>query len=246
MGIRYPKEFVKPDGRKLVSGGPRDLQRRQQISQVPTPDIETVDSLKKQIEEIKEISKRLPKQENYFSPEEVDEEIRKAVENAVKETTISLKRSSQGNNQEIELALQKYKSQIVELQKSNDDFIRIHKTIIEENKELKDKIEKLKQNENIINELKTQIAVLEQTVSGKEELIVSLKTRPMAVIEEIEDPKRPKMDKIFIDPIENGAGEKLKANIRIEQTLPVSEREEVEDKVGRLKSLMGKLPTKKH
>ncbi len=31
MAMKYDKEFVKPDGRKLATGGPRDLQRRQRM-----------------------------------------------------------------------------------------------------------------------------------------------------------------------------------------------------------------------
>lgn len=246
MGIRYPKEFVKPDGRKLIGGGPRDLQRRQQMIPVAGPDASLIEDLKKQIEELKEISKRTPKPEGFFSPEEVDDEIRKAVENAVKETTISLKRSSQSNSQELEPILQKYKVQIVELQKSNDDFVRLHTTITEENKNLKTKIEQLKQMEDKVTEMKTQIAVLEQVVAGKDELIMSLKTRPVAAMTEVEDPNRPKMDKVFVDPLEEGAGDKLKANIKVEKTTQVQEKDQVEDKVGKLKSLLGKLPTKKN
>jgi len=246
MGIRYPKEFVKPDGRKLIGGGPRDLQRRQQMGQIVGPDASLIEDLKKQIQELKDISKNTPKPDGYFSPEEVDEEIRRAVESAVKETTISLKRSTQANNQEVEPALQKYKVQILELQRNNDEFTKLHKTITEENLELKKNIDQLKQSESVIVNLQKQIAVLEQTIAGKEELIMALKTRPVAAIEEIEDPNRPKMDNVFVDPLESGAGEKLKANIKFDRIKPPIEKEQVDDKVGKLKSLLGKLPTKKN
>jgi hypothetical protein len=211
-----------------------------------SPDASLANDLKKQIDELKELSKRVPKPEGFFSADEVDEEIRKAVENAVKETTLSLKRNTNAASQEIEPILQKYKVQIVELQKSNDDFTKVHRTIIEENKELKNNIEQLKQNENIITELKKQIAVLEQTITGKEELIVALKTRPIAVTEETEDPNRPKMEKIFVDPLEQGAGDKLRSNIKIKNMDQQEEKEQVDDKVSKLKSLLGKLPTKKN
>ena len=90
-GISYPKEFVKPDGRKLVSGGPRDLQRRQ--GNQHTSDVDII-SLKTEFNNLKEELRktRLQKMpDGFFSPEQVDEEIRKAVQQAIEETMESLK-----------------------------------------------------------------------------------------------------------------------------------------------------------
>jgi predicted RNase H-like nuclease (RuvC/YqgF family) len=87
-GINYPKEFIKPDGRKLRSGGPRDLQRRQGIIQNNELNI---DELEKQFDNLKkELKKPQQQPEGFFSPEQVDEEIRKAVEQAVTETIASI------------------------------------------------------------------------------------------------------------------------------------------------------------
>ena len=84
-GINYPKEFIKPDGRKLRSGGPRDLQRRQEIIQNNELNI---DELEKQFNNLKkELKKPQQQPEGFFSPEQVDEEIRKAVEQAITEVT---------------------------------------------------------------------------------------------------------------------------------------------------------------
>lgn len=247
MGIRYPKEFVKPDGRKLVSGGPRDMQRRQYVAYDTSPDVEIIETLKQQIEELKELSKQ-KKSEGYYTADEVDDEIRKAVETAVKETTLSLKKSTQMAAQEVEPLVQKYKVQIVELQKNNDDLTKIHSSITAKNSELKNEISKLEDELKEVNELKKQIAVLEQTLVGKEEVIETLKSRPAgATVEFVEDPDRPKMDQIFVDPLEKGAGDGLKSNINIEVTeleLPLK-KEETDDKVSRLRGLLGKLPTKK-
>jgi len=243
--MRYPKEFVKPDGRKLVSGGPRDLQRRQQVAYTTSPDVEVIESLKQQIEELKELSKA-KQSGNLYTAEEVDEEIRKAVEAAVKETTIALKKSNKIVNQEIEPVLQKYKVQIVELQKNNDDLTRIHSSITTQNAELKTKISKLEEELKDVSELKKQIAVLEQTLSGKEEVIEALKSR--AVVgdsTEVEDPNRPKMEQIFVDPLEKNSGAGLKSNIVIEELQTTDKKEEMDDKVTKLRSLLGKLPVKK-
>ena len=243
--MKYPKEFVKPDGRKLVSGGPRDLQRRQQVAYTTSPDVEVIESLKQQIEELKELSKA-KQSGNLYTAEEVDEEIRRAVESAVKETTIALKKNNKIVSQEIEPILQKYKVQIVELQKNNDDLTRIHSSITTQNAELKTKISKLEEELKDVVEFKKQIAVLEQTLSGKEEVIEALKSRTVVSDSaEVEDPNRPKMEQIFVDPLEKNSGAGLKSNIVIEELQTTDKKEEMDDKVNKLRSLLGKLPAKK-
>ena len=53
----YPKEYIKSDGRKLMSSGPRDLQRLQQT--VVMPDTSYIEDLKSQIEDLRiELKKR--------------------------------------------------------------------------------------------------------------------------------------------------------------------------------------------
>lgn len=84
----YPKEFIKGDGRKLISGGPRDLQRKQKITQFVLPTDSGIEDLKKQIKNLqseirKTLNGRTPS--GYFTAEEVDEEIRKAVAQAAGE-----------------------------------------------------------------------------------------------------------------------------------------------------------------
>ena len=119
--INYPKEFIKSDGRKLRSGGPRDLQRQQETTQNSEFD---VSGLKDEFNSLKEeLQKSQP--EGFFSPEQVDEEVRKAVEQAVAETMLSLKKTNQNNNQNIEQNVQKYKTQIFELQKKIE-IIKLH------------------------------------------------------------------------------------------------------------------------
>jgi chromosome segregation ATPase len=247
--MKYPKELVKPDGRRLIAGGPRDMQRRQQVAYTTSPDVEVIRELQQQIEEIKELAKSSKKSGDLYTAEEVDEEIRKAVEAAVKETTISLKRNTQAANQEIEPVLQKYKTQILDLQRNNDDLTRLHTTITSQSAEMKEKISKLETEIGEVTELKKQIAVLEQTLAGKEELIETLKTRPVIVqgTTEVEDPNRPKMEQVFVDPLEKDAGKDLKSSINIEvEDIPTTDKkEEMDDKVFKLKSLLGKLPTKK-
>lgn len=84
----YPKEFIKGDGRRLISGGPRDLQRKQKIVQYAMPSDAGIEDLKKQIGELQiELKRTLSGHtpSGYFTADEVDEEIRKAVALAAKE-----------------------------------------------------------------------------------------------------------------------------------------------------------------
>ena len=246
--MKYPKEFIKPDGRKLMAGGPRDLQRRQHLTQTLSPDFELIEDLKKQIEELKEIAKN-KSSDILYTPEEVDEEIRKAVEAAVKETTLALKKETSKANQDLEPIIQKYKIQIVELQKHNDDLTKLHQTITVQNKELKEKILRLEEELKDTNELKKQIAVLEQTIAGKDEVIETLKSRPVIVSNvdgtASEELDRPKIDRVFVDPLDENASTGLKPNINVDELQILEKRDDIDEKVNKLKNLLGKLPTKK-
>lgn len=249
MPIPYRKEYVKSDGRRLAAGGPRDLQRRQMVGDAqPAIDPELITILKEQIVELKEElrsvrASNIP--EGYFSPEEVDEEIRKAVEAAVKETIMSMKRNSQNINQNLEPRLQEYKKQILTLQKQNDDFKTSHKELVEQNSELQGKVNRLESELQIIEEYKNKVLLLEQTIKGKDELIDTLKSRPIVVkgsAEMEEDPeatKRPQMEQKFIDPLDKNAGEGLKPNIKIDS---LAKDDKVDEKVNKLKNLLGGLP----
>jgi len=49
------------------------------------------------------------------------------------------------------------------------------------------------------------------------------------------------MEQVFVDPLEDDAGEGMKSTINIET---ITKDEEVNDKVDKLRGLLGKLPTK--
>lgn len=61
---------------------------------------------------------------------------------------------------------------------------------------------------------------------------------------EYEDPERPKMESTFIDPLEDDAGEGLIPHIEVED-VSIAEKEKMQDKVDKLKDLIGSLPNKK-
>ena len=243
--INYPKELVKPDGRRLIAGGPRDMQRRALTSDLPTTSSSEVgDQLAKKIEELSQALKSKPVvPDGYMSPDQVDSEIRKAVEEAVKETTLAMKKISQVSAQSVEPTLQKYKVQIVELQKTNDDLTKLHSEITKQNSELKSKISELESKDKEIKELEIKLAVLEQNIKGKDEMIVVLKSRTGDGAS-VEDPTRPKMDSVFIDPLGADSGKGLKSFIQTDDVTR-EEKEEMKSKVNKLKGLLGKLPVRR-
>jgi len=245
MVIPYKKQFVKSDGRKLNRTGPRDMQARIDNSG-SSMDTGLNEILINQITELKAEVLAIKSRSGdaaplgFFSPEQVDEEIRKAVEAAVSEAAISFKGMAP-QNADLAPLVKEYKTQIVELQKGNDNLTKLHAAITRENAGLKEQIEKLSVDIVDITELRKQIAVLEQEVVGKQELINTLKTRPAIIGDEFIDPKRPQMEQVFVDPLEDNAAEGMEASIKIETII---REEEVGGKVDKLRNLLGKLPNK--
>jgi len=246
MGIPYKKQFVKSDGRKLTRSGPRDMQARVSGGG-NTPDESLVSILTDQIAELKAEMIALRSRSGdstpagFFSPEQVDDEIRRAVESAVAEAAIALKT---GPNQDSDLLplVKEYKSQILALQKGNDDLTRLHAVIVKENSTVKENIKKLEAELVDVIELRKQIAVLEQDLAGKKETIEILKSQPAIVGNEIvTDPDRPQMEQLFVDPLDKDSGKGMKPSISIET---VTNDDGVNDKVDKLRGLLGKLPKK--
>lgn len=239
MAIPYKKQFVKSDGRKLNRSGPRDMQQR---ATSPGTDPELVQLLTNQITELKAEILAMKSRSGeaappgFFSPEQVDEEIRKAVEAAVSEAAISFK--GQPQNSDLAPLVKEYKTRILELQKGNDNLTKLHAGMAKENKDLKDQLVKLESETEDFAELRKQIAVLEQELKGKEELIETLRTRPAIIDGEVTvDPDRPQMEQVFVDPLEEDAGEGMKSSINIEE---VTKDDDVENKVDKLRDLLGK------
>lgn len=202
MEVKYPKEYIKTDGRRLRLGGPRDLQQQQKMEQsVGSTDI-IIEELKKQIGSLRSELKG-GKPDGYFTAEEVDEEIRKAVKQAL------------GS---------------VELQKKNNY--------------LKDKVKKLEEDNEDISAFKKEINTLKRIIANKEELIEVLKTKPAIIDGVTIGVERPQMEQKFIDPLEKGAGRNLEPHIDIKD-IDHEEKENMNEKMGKLRGLLNKLPNKK-
>ena len=239
MAIPYKKQFVKSDGRKLNRSGPRDMQART-VGGGYTADNSVIELLTNQLTELRAEILAMKSRSGdaapagFFSPEQVDREITKAVE----EAAIFFNKNS-----DLVPIVREYKTEVLDLQKANENLTRLHSAISKENTTIKDEMKRLQAELGNTADLKKQIAVLEQEVLGKQELISILKTRPAIVDGEIiTDPDRPQMEQVFIDPLEEDAGKGMKASIQIKT---VVKDEEVGDKVNKLKDLLGsKLPTK--
>ena len=89
MVMKYDKEFVKPDGRKLATGGPRDLQRRQKM--VAREQTELIGFLRNEIRDLNERLAVKTVGTGEYTGDQVDEEIRKAVSAAVQEVKTTTK-----------------------------------------------------------------------------------------------------------------------------------------------------------
>lgn len=212
MRIKYPKEFIKSDGRKLLSGGPRDSQQRQKQELFAGSTNIIIEELITQIKSLKGGYRGESKSGGYFTAEEVDEEIRKAVEQTLVEATPSL---------------QKYKLRLAELQERNDL--------------LKDKIKEIKKDNKDFDVLKKEINMLKQIIVDKEELIEVLKTQPAIIDGVTVGVERPQMEQQFIDPLEKDAGRGLKSHIDIKD-ISYDKKENMNEKVDKLKKLVGNLP----
>jgi hypothetical protein len=233
----YEKQFVKSDGRKLNRSGPRDMQAR---TSGGTTDADLIKLLTDEITDLKakllsrDDASKVPS--GYYSPEQMDEEIRKAVEAAVSEVAGS-------KNKDVILEVNEYKSRIYNLQANNENLTRLRDAVVKENEQLKERLGVLESQSEELVELKQQVSLLKQELVGKQEVIDILKTKPAVIdsynIVEQTDPDRPKMEQAFVDPLEDNAGDDLKPSISVDQII---KENTIDDQVDKLRNLIGKLP----
>jgi ribosome recycling factor len=205
--VLYKKEHIKPNGRKLVSGGPRDLQRQQQQF---TDQSGVINELKNEIIRLTEELQRQPS--GGYTGEQMDNEIRSAVTDAVKD----LKKEIKNYHKQEKQFLVDIKEKDKELEKIKDKYSKEIKNLLKEHSE---KLEKL-------------------TMS------IMKSGRHIMVEEEDQEDDRPKIEQVFIDPLEKDAGKELKPFLDVKD-ISTDEKENMFDKVDKLKDILGKLPVKK-
>jgi hypothetical protein len=222
MGLTYNKQLTTKD-RRILTNGPADRQRKQQaINNTSVADLSLVEELKNQIFNLQEQLEKKSPTEGLYTSDQVNDEIIKAV----KVETVNLS----AKNEVLE-------NKILDLKNNYEKEIHSLKEIIK-NKE--DIIQQLKDNKSSagISESKL-VELLGEATKRIEEM--SMNNQGLSKIDV--DPNRPKMETIFVDPIEKTAPE-IEKHFEIED-VATDQKDQMLDKVNKLKNLMGKLPGKR-
>ena len=191
MGITYNKKDIIKN-RRLMTTGPRDMQRKNKMGFAEESQAELIKEFKEQVRTLQDKLSQEPRSNSgLFTPEQVDDEIIKAVQSE----TSSLKIDYERKIKKIEL-------------------------------------------ENV--ELKNEIIRLKEKIDSKDELIQQLKETPTIYDEKDDD--RPQIETVFVDPLERVEKE-VESYITVEDVTP-DQKEDMFEKVGRLKELIGDLPNK--
>lgn len=246
----YYKDVTKKDGRVLRTGGPRDVQRKQRMDR-DYPHV--IEILKEQISDLqKQISN--PTSTTGLSAEQMDHEIRKAVREtkAYYENLIE-----KANKKEAILSEKLFNVEKESTKRLNNEVERYRAAFNEKAKGLEEKYN------STISKLEDQLKLAEEKLLIKDELVDSLRAEKEATIKRLieeqtkkmeeltrsiaynqanvdEESDRPKMEDVFIDPLEEGAGKDLSPHIDIED-VSAEEKEDIRDKVDKLRSIMGGL-----
>jgi chromosome segregation ATPase len=246
MVIEYNKfgKSITKHGKILGSGGPRDLQRKQNMSLMgDDTNLVVIETLK---EQIRDLTKELSTKSNntptgFFSAEEVDDEINKAVKEAVIETKNSMLEKI--NKLQEELKLSKNNNNL-DIEKNNNELSNKVTSLEIEISSLKNKIKELKSRLNTVEILEEKLKHKDEIIKNKDDVIESLKRN--ISYDNIEDTigDRPSIENIFVDPLEKNSGNALESFIKVDD-LSHKEKEDISDKVNKLKNLIGgKLPNR--
>jgi len=116
--VKYKKEHIKADGRRLTGSGPRDLQRRQQQIGVVVDNSDVIKELKNEINKLT-LELRDRPVIGGFSGEQMDSEIRVAVTEAVGK----LKKELKEKNDKLEKIKDKHVKEIKDLMREYSEKI---------------------------------------------------------------------------------------------------------------------------
>lgn len=248
--MEYNKEFRAKPGRQITVSSPRDVRKRQAAK---GSDGALIMELQRQISDLRDQFKAGT---GGMTPEKVDDEIRKAVKGAVGETEGRYKPLlAESKSREEALRIN-----ISNLSESLNEEKNIHKKDLE--KALKDMESRYN---NTISSLEDRLKLAEDRVAEKdgklEELKVERNDTVKRMLEEytrkldeltktisieklgVDDPDRPKMEEVFIDPLEADAGSDLESHVEIED-VSLAKKKNMKGKVDKLKNLMGSFADK--
>ena len=233
--FKYNKEYVKKNGRRLGGSSPRDLQKRQ-IQQSDVYE-NLIEDLRKEISNLKKELQNNPVEKiGTFTAEQVDADINRVVNETIKELTTKHKDESEKKETAfLEFSLKtklKYNKIILEKETECKKLVAAKEKLLtdlrDQNKSLVEKLCEIKESSDpdILNKLTTLLLeITEKTPSN-----ITVKS------------DRPQMEPTFVDPLEIDAGEGLKSHIDVEE-VSVVQKENIQDKVSKLKNLLGGLKT---
>jgi hypothetical protein len=237
MGITYNKNVVTKD-RRIMPSGPADRQRKQRMQQ-SGQDTSLIEELRNQIAILqKQLSERGSASvdtSEFFTADQVNDEIVKAIK--VETAVVKSK---------YEVEINKLKSEVSRLESENNSLK------ISAEKEVASLKEIIKDKDLVIEQLKstsTNVGMSEEKLTSMfEEATKKLESMALASMAsgEYSGPlgeNRPKMEPVFVDPIEKES--EVEKHLEIIEDVSITEKEEMNNKVSKLKNLLGKLPTKK-
>ena len=228
--MKYNKTFTKGDGRQLLRGGPRDMQKRQAM--VEAQDMlsdhpAVIEILRKEISDLKNELSNRPKSRDggQYTAEELNDEVNKAVAQTITELKTEFEKERKelkSNSARLDSEKSHLEQKIVLMSKDHEIAL---KEVRIENKAETDLLKaKCDAQEDVIKDLKDALS----KTGARSESFIDV------------DSDRPQMEEVFIDPLDASAGDGLESHIKVED-VPIEEKEAIADKVDKLKSIMGKL-----
>jgi len=258
--MEYRKEVRNKPGRQLGTSSPRDVRRRQQEK---GSDAALIVELQRQISDLRD---QFKVGTGGITPEDVDAEIRKSVKAAVAETKAyyepllaeskrreealreklknlkdqagsSLSEERESHRQEVEKRTRDLQERYNSKVSSLEDRLRIAEDKLEDKQRQLDDV-KAEKDETIKK-------LLEEHTKKLEALTERVSMEKLGV----DDPDRPSMEDVFVDPLEDGAGSDLEAHIKYEEEVDLEDastkkKKNMSSKVNRLRDLMGSFADK--
>ena len=230
MGFTYNKNI--PKDRIIVSSGPRDrqLKHARDVANSIQGNSGLVSELRSQIEKLNKQLEANSASMTGYTASQVDDEIIKAI----KAETANMK-----SKQDAELSILKSKIESINLEMTTSK--EVYEKEVSSLKDIinskDDMIKQLLENKQPTSDNKL-IELLGESTKKIEAMAAQIS---MNTTGEMPDSGRPKMETVFVDPIENES--KVEKHFDIED-ISVKEKIQMDDKVNKLKNLIGKLPNK--
>jgi hypothetical protein len=252
--MEYNKEVRNKPGRRLTTSSPRDVRRRQQHN---TDNEQLIQGLRQELESLRSV---FSTSTGGLTPEKVDEEIRKAVKDAVKETKAyyePLLADAKSKEEALRGKLRELKESSgnaqVEFKKQLEKSAGNARAEIQEryNSKISSLEDKLKLAEDKIADREAKIDALKEEKETAISRILDEQNRKLEELAKhislektgVDDPDRPAMEETFVDPLDKDSGSDLETHIKLED-LPSDKKEAMASKVNKLKDLMGSFADK--